>query len=67
MMKMKSEMKSFLRMMATYHKEIGEAGLPALLLKKGLWFEGRADSDEYPITKQWKKKRKKNKWKKAQK
>jgi hypothetical protein len=57
-MKMKKEMKSYLRMLAKYHTENGMTGLPALLLEKGLWFEGRADSDEYAATKKWKKKRK---------
>ena len=55
-MKKKKEMKSFLRMMSTFQKEHGVAALPALLLKKGLWFEGRADSDEYATAKKWKKK-----------
>jgi hypothetical protein len=54
----KNEMESFLRTLATYQTESGQAGLPALLLEKGSWFEGRADSDEYAVTKQWKKKRK---------
>jgi hypothetical protein len=57
-MNMKKEMKSFLHELATYHAENGLTGLPALLLKKGLWFEGRADSEEYATTKKWKKKRK---------
>ena len=48
-------MKSFLHTLATYHKENNMAGLPALLLEKGSWFEGRANSDEYEVAKKWKK------------
>ena len=55
---MKSDMEAFLQMMAKFHMENGQASLPALLLEKGSWFEGRADSDEYAASKQWKKKRK---------
>lgn len=55
---MKKEVESFLHVMATYHAKSGEAGLSNLLLEKGSWFEGRADSDEYLITKKWKKKKK---------
>ena len=54
----KKEMKSYLRMIAKYNKENNQPSLPALLLKKGSWFEGRADSDEYPAAKKWKKRKK---------
>jgi len=57
-MKTKTEMKSFLQMMVKFHMENGHAGLEALLLEKGSWFEGRADSDEYAAAKKWKKKKK---------
>lgn len=57
-MKMKNEMKAYLRMLAKDDKENSLPSLPALLLKKGSWFDGRADSDEYAVTKKWKKKRK---------
>jgi hypothetical protein len=50
----KSEMESYLEMTATLEREIDLVGLPALLLEKGSWFEGRADSDEYAAAKQWK-------------
>ena|GEM_PF-5243583 len=51
----KDEMEWFLRTSAKYQMESGQAGLPALLLERGSWFEGRADSDEYAVTKRWKK------------
>ena len=54
-MKLKNEMKAYFRFLAKYHTDFGIGPcLPELLLKKGLWFEGRADSDEYASTKQWK-------------
>jgi hypothetical protein len=50
----KSELESFLRELATFYTESGvQAGLTELLLEKGSWFEGRADSDEYAVTTQW--------------
>lgn len=56
---MKNEIKTYLRFLAKYHTDFGiEPCLPELLLEKGLWFEGRADSDEYTSTKQWKQFRK---------
>ena len=55
-MSMKSEMESFLHWLATYLVESGQMGLPALLLQQGMWFEARANSDEYPVAKKWKKK-----------
>ncbi len=52
---MKNEMKTYLRFLAKYHTDFGiEPCLPELLLKQGLWFKGRVDSDEYAPTKQWK-------------
>jgi len=53
----KSEMESFLEMTAACEREIGPVGLPALLLKKGSWFEARTDSDECAAAKQWRMKR----------
>ena len=57
-MKMKNEMMSYLRMLVRFDKENSQPSLPALLLKKGSWFDGRAGSDEYAAAKKWKKKRK---------
>lgn len=59
-MKMKNEMKACLRWLAKYHTDFHvEPGMPELLLKTGgLWFKGRADSDEYADAKKWKKKHK---------
>jgi len=55
----KNELESFLRSLAKYDTESGvETCLPELLLEDGSWFEGRADSDDYAVTKKWKKKRK---------
>ena len=55
----KKGLKSFLQIIARPPKEIRHVvDLPAVLLKKGTWFQGQASSAEYAVAKKWKKKEK---------
>jgi hypothetical protein len=49
---MKDEMLSHLRPIEAHLQ--GEKCLESILLTRGVWFQGRADSTEYPEAKQWK-------------
>jgi hypothetical protein len=49
---MKDEMLSHLRVIEAHLQ--GEKSLESILLARGVWFEGRADSAEYPEARKWK-------------
>lgn len=50
-------MEGYLRTLDRYHQTIRYRGLPSFLLSMGIWFQGRASSNDYAICKQWKKKK----------